>query len=268
MYINSFSRRNPGLIVILIDQSAYMSAINEKGVPLEEIAANIANDLISDFILRFTTIDSDGEEIIKRNLRLVLIGYGGSNYEAYVICDKWIDEVESTYPKGQVKMTPREGTFPQDCIVEVDSVAEGMPDAFGAFSVAKDLVAAWILTHNTAYDPVPLIINISNNCTPVIGRAERIVNEIKEMMIPDGRPLVINCSVSDDTNLKTNYSLFPTCKDKYKSLEVLSSNIPHDYQIFEDGIMFIENVASFQDVMCFLWPLLYHPKSHVFRKLS
>ena len=74
MYINSFSQSNPELIVILIDQSAYMSTINEKGVPLAEIAANIANDLISHFILRFTTMDSDSEEIVKKCMQRCEIG--------------------------------------------------------------------------------------------------------------------------------------------------------------------------------------------------
>ena len=92
MYNNSFSRTNPGLIVAMIDQSASMNATNEKGISLAEIAARSVNNLINEIILRLTTTNSNEEEIVKRSFKLILIGHGGSNDNAYVILDKWIDE--------------------------------------------------------------------------------------------------------------------------------------------------------------------------------
>lgn len=265
MYNNFISRTNPGLIIIMIDQSAYMATINEQGIPLAEMAANIANNVIYDFVLRLSTMNSDAEEIVRRSLKLNLIGYGGPNDEAYVICCRWIDEIAVCYPIGKQTTHTREGIFEHDCIEVFHPVAEGIPDISGAFSIAKDLVNDWIVNHNKAEAPVPIIINISNNYTQDNGRTVNIVNEISKMSIPDGSPLIINCSVSDNTKLKTNYSKIPTCKDKFRLLEVISSKIPSDLSERMDGLwnnegrMFIENITSFQDVSVFLWTLFHHP---------
>ena len=103
-YSNSFSRRNPGFLVIMIDQSGSMCATSQNnGLELAENAANSVNNLINELILKLSTVDSTGEEIVKRSINLCLIGYGGPNDEAYYILQDsehpdgcmWIDEIDA-----------------------------------------------------------------------------------------------------------------------------------------------------------------------------
>lgn len=233
MYNNSFSRSNPGLVVIMIDQSGSMCLTSSKNnLELCENAANSVNNLVNEFILKLTTMDSDGEEIVKRSLRLVLIGYGGPNDEAYVICDKWIDEVESTYPKGQVKMTTREGTFPQDCIVVVDPVADNCTPMAWAMSIAKDKVSEWVNNpqHSSANDPVPVVINISDGApTDSDDDVRKYAKDIMSLNIPDGNPRIFNIHISANSSSEIR---FPNSKSGMDSeselLYDISSEVTQD----------------------------------------
>lgn len=204
MYNNSFSRSNPGLVVIMIDQSASMYLTSSKnGLQLCENAANSVNNLINEFILKLTTMDSDGEEIVKRSIKLVLIGYGGSKNEAYIICDKWIDEVEASYPKGHVKMTTREGTFPQDCIVVLEPIADNCTPMAWAMSLVKDTVSDWVNDpqHSSNNDPVPVVINISDGApTDSDDDVRKYAKDIMSLKIPDGNPRIFNIHISANSN--------------------------------------------------------------------
>lgn len=73
-YSNSFSRRNPGFLVIMIDQSGSMCATSQNnGLELAENAANSVNNLINELILKLSTVDSTGEEIVKRSINLCYV---------------------------------------------------------------------------------------------------------------------------------------------------------------------------------------------------
>ena len=209
-YSNSFSRRNPGFLVIMIDQSGSMCVTSKNnGLELAENAANSVNNLINELILKLGDIDATGEDIVKRSIALCLIGYGGPNDEAYCILKNseglddgcmWIDEINDTFPMGKVKMSTREGLFAQDCIEVVKPVADMCTPMGWAMSLAKDKVANWVNTHNTAADPVPVVINISDGCpTDSEDDVRKYANEIKAMTIPDGNPRIFNIHISSDS---------------------------------------------------------------------
>ena len=143
-YSNSFSRRNPGFLVIMIDQSGSMCSTSQNnGLELAENAANSVNNLINELILKLGTVDANGNEIVKRSIKICLIGYGGPNDEAYCILKDsehpdgcmWIDEIDEKFPMGKVKVATREGLFAQDCIEVVKPVAEGIPNISNAFVI-------------------------------------------------------------------------------------------------------------------------------------
>lgn len=262
MYNNSFSRTNPGLIVAMIDQSASMNATNEKGISLAEIAARSVNNLINEIILRLTTTNSNEEEIVKRSFKLILIGHGGSNDNAYVILDKWIDEVSESHPIVKQIINTREGDFEQECIEVLHHIASGKQDLFGAFSMAKEFVFDWISNHNKAEDPVPCIINVSNDCTPINEDIIRIANEITRMKIPDGCPLIINLSVNTnqvDSNHRISFD-----SEQSQFLYKVSSPVPSDLDertINRFGTkkerLYIE-AKEVQDLWHFFWALFFH----------
>ena len=78
MYENNFTRANPGLIVILVDQSGSMSLEWTDGKSLAEQTAMVINRCIAEMGFRFTAGTT-----IKESANIVLIGYGGEpNYEA------------------------------------------------------------------------------------------------------------------------------------------------------------------------------------------
>lgn len=208
-YSNSFSRRNPGFLVIMIDQSGSMCATSQNnGLELAENAANSVNNLINELILKLGTVDANGNEIVKRSIKICLIGYGGPNDEAYCILKDsehpdgcmWIDEIDEKFPMGKVKVATREGLFAQDCIEVVKPVADCCTPMGWAMSLAKDKVVDWVNSHNSAADPVPVVINISDGCpTDSEDDVRRYANEIKSLQIPDGNPRIFNIHISDDS---------------------------------------------------------------------
>lgn len=208
-YSNSFSRRNPGFLVIMIDQSGSMCATSQNnGLQLAENAANSVNNLINELILKLGTVDANGNEIVKRSIKICLIGYGGPNDEAYCILKDsehpdgcmWIDEIDEKFPMGKVKVATREGLFAQDCIEVVKPVADCCTPMGWAMSLAKDKVVDWVNSHNSAADPVPVVINISDGCpTDSEDDVRRYADEIKSLQIPDGSPRIFNIHISDDS---------------------------------------------------------------------
>ena len=209
MYDNSFTRRNPGFLVIMIDQSGSMCATSQNnGIELAEIASNSVNNLITGHICRLCGVDVNGNEFIHRRVKICLIGYGGPNNEAYCILKDsehpdgcmWIDEIDEKFPMGKVKVATREGLFAQDCIEVVKPVVDCCTPMGWAMSLAKDKVVDWVNSHNSAADPVPVVINISDGCpTDSEDDVRRYANEIKSLQIPDGNPRIFNIHISDDS---------------------------------------------------------------------
>lgn len=77
----------------------------------------------------------------------------------------------------------------------------GTPMA-SAFGAAKDLIEAWIQTHNTANDPAPVIINITDGePTDSITDLKNTVNAIKALSVPDGAPLIFNIHLTAKDNV-------------------------------------------------------------------
>ena len=214
MYKNSFSRKNPGLVVIMVDQSGSMCATSQKnGLELAENAANSVNNLINEFILKLSTTNASGEDVVKSSIKLVVIGYGGPNDEAYIICNDMIDKIAETYPIGKVKMSTREGLFAQDCIEVVKPVADMCTPMAWAMSLAKDEVVKWLNSHNAPEDPVPVVINISDGCpTDSEDDVKKYANDIKSMSMPDGNPRIFNIHISSDSNKDIR---FPKSKGEF-----------------------------------------------------
>jgi len=212
-YTNAFTRANPGLIVILVDQSRSMEDPWLNNLSLAENTANSINSVITEVILRLTLPNGN----VKRNVFLAVVGYGGTdNYKANIIADDWIDEIESKYPLQSIPI----GNITQDVVKILDPVMGGGTPMASAFKTAKDIIESWIQTHNATEDPVPVVINISDGApTDDVNELKQYVSEIKSLQVPDGNPLVFNIHLSANGGIEMKFAkTLPSNSDTMSSL--------------------------------------------------
>lgn len=192
MFENNFTRANPGLIVILVDQSGSMSQEWIDGKSLAEQTAMVINRCIAEMGYRFTAGTT-----VKESANIVLIGYGGdSSYEAQLIRSGSIREfVEHPIRREVIKKKEynREMGFYEidfEIPINIEPVAGYVTPMGSALTLAEAIVKEWVNradNRDKAKDPVPLIINISDGAptdedgyvmtdfSPIVNIANRIV---------------------------------------------------------------------------------------------
>lgn len=235
MYQNSFSRSNPGLIVLLLDQSGSM----EDSMPINSYslatnAAEAINSVINEIILKLTIQTDDGEEEVKKSVFLTVIGYGGrgdgTGNEYDLVAESLVDDWINVVSEGPQYKSKLDGTT--DLIEVVRPAFGGGTPMASAFATARDLIAAWVQTHNSADDPVPVMINVTDGMpTDSVSELKKVANEIKLMQIPDGNVLVFNIHLSAKNNISTiEYpkDLSECADDESKLLFGLSSSVDKD----------------------------------------
>lgn len=228
MYSNSFTRQNPGLILFLVDQSGSTEDKMANGFPIAQNITDLVNACISDCVNYATMLIGDDEEEVKREVCITVIGYGGKgnpndfndrwNHEAEILqMPIWVDEIESTFSKSRT-VTKKLDVFE----ILKPQIGGGTPMA-SAFKTAYEIIKdSWLPTHQTAKDPVPVIINISDG-EPTDDKDElkKIIEDIKSLQIPDGSPMIINIHLSshDKQNAElANPSDINECKDEWSRL--------------------------------------------------
>lgn len=242
MYENNFTRANPGLIVILVDQSGSMSIEWTDGKSLAEQTAMVINRCIAEIGFRFTAGTT-----VKESANIVLIGYGGDpSYEAQLIRSGSIREfIEQPIRREVVKKKEynREMGFYEidfEVPINIEPVAGYVTPMGSALMLAESIVKEWVNRtddRDAAKDPVPLIINISDGAptdedgyvmtdfSPIVN----IANSIKSIDCPDGHPLIFNIHLSADCN--TEEVQFPESKSQLPDelsclLYDMSSSLP------------------------------------------
>lgn len=233
MFENNFTRANPGLIIILVDQSGSMSREWTDGKSLAEQTAMVINRCIAEMGYRFTAGTT-----VKESANIVLIGYGGdSSYEAQLIRSGSIREfVEQPIRREVIKKKEynREMGFYEidfEIPINIEPIAGYVTPMGSALTLAESIVKEWVNrtdNRDKAKDPVPLIINISDGAptdedgyvmtdfSPVVN----IANSIKSINCPDGNPLIFNIHLSADCN--TEEVQFPESKSQLPSGDELS----------------------------------------------
>lgn len=233
MYENNFTRANPGLIVMLVDQSGSMSLDWTDGKTLAEQTAMVINRCIAEMGLRFT----QGTDI-KESANIVLIGYGGeASYDATLIKSGTIKEyIESPIRRETIKKKEynREIGFYEidfELPINIEPVAGYVTPMGSALDMAKNIIEEWMnrsTTRDKAKDPVPLVINISDGAptdengyvmsdfTPIVNLA----SSIKSINCPDGHPLIFNIHLSADCS--SQEVQFPDSKSELPAGDDLS----------------------------------------------
>lgn len=259
MYENNFTRANPGLIVILVDQSGSMSLEWTDGKSLAEQTAMVINRCIAEMGFRFTAGTT-----IKESANIVLIGYGGEpNYEAQLIRSGSIREyVEQPLRREIIKKKEynREMGFYEidfEIPINIEPVAGYVTPMGSALSLAESIIREWVNrtdNRDKTKDPVPLLINISDGAptdedgyvmedfSPVV----KIANNIKSIACPDGNPLVFNIHLSADCN--TEEVQFPETKKQLPNDDELSGLLYDMSSSLPDSMVDSAKLCGFPNV--------------------
>lgn len=266
MYNNSFTRHNPGLLIFLVDQSGSMeNTLLDKNYNLAQMVSDAINSILNMLLYK----NCYGEEI-RRTSFVCIIGYGSDWDNAEILLAEWIDNINK--PLVQVRdllNTDLKKKWNNDAYwMEIYRKADngGMTPMASAFSLAKDVTAAWIEEHNGLQDPAPCIINITDGY-PSDDEFELIsaANDIMKIGVPDGNSIIFNIHVSTDSNIsKYEFPIDATlCSDElYRMLYELSSTITSDLadgiflfserQLEDKEKLFVYNIDNIWDLYRYL----------------
>lgn len=271
MYNNWFSSRHPGLVVFLIDQSMSMEeVIPGKDYSLAQMVSDAINVILNKFLYNYSWINADGTDIIKKTTFFCIIGYGTDWYDANILLEDWIDNINKPLVpvKDLLKTELKDKWNNEASFVEVykPPINGGGTPMASAFSLAKGFVEYWVESHNDINDPAPLIINITDGfCTD--DQFELISNakDIMSIDTPDGNPVIFNIHISTFPNTPINE--FPhdsqrSSDELYKLLYEASSTISGDLadgiyllserELYGKGKLFVYNVADAMELFRYL----------------
>lgn len=247
-YENFFTRANPGLVIILVDQSKSMEDPWSGGKTLAEQTALSINRCIAEMGLRFTSGTT-----MKNSANIVIIGYGGikDSWEANLIQNGSIVDLfnDDTIPVQHLKQKISDGA---GGILEIDvdlkefvtpTAVWGTPMA-SAFQLADAIVKEWIerpldsedengntITRDASKDPVPLVVNISDGePSDSADDVRKYAQEILETACPDGNPLIFNIHLSanggKEVSMPMDESALPANDPMSKLLFDISARLP------------------------------------------
>lgn len=234
-YQNVCTQSNPGHLIIVIDQNAYMKEFSSSGLTLAQRATYFANRLINELELACFS-----GSCTKRLTKVTIIGYGGINNDVNVIHDSYIDclaednnisIVTFEYPFCN---TTRETRIICELKRFVEPLANGDIKTADAFRKVKTMIIAestFSKKRNHQLDPVPIIIHISTNLNPhITNEYEEVLKSITDISLPNGNPLIMNCVLTKNDTFRDSYP--DTLKGEVNNLEKYfknSSSIPEAF---------------------------------------
>ena len=237
MYRNRYTVSNPGLVIILVDQSASMSQ-PFGGKNRAECAANAINHFIQDIIAKCVCgID------VRDKVKIVVIGYGcekGNN--AYVIVKGSnkelvdsplrIESITKRFPDGVGGLVE----IKSSAAIWVEPKAVGGTPMASAFELTHQVINEWINTRQKLGvnviedDPIPIIINITDGM-PNDGEenVRENVQKIKSIAFLDGNPILINIHLSESV-LQTIFPNVPPTDLCGSFIYDISSELPEEWK--------------------------------------
>jgi len=195
-YEAQWSSSNPGLIVILVDQSYSMTESyipNPKPMNKAEFASMAVNRVINEIIESNTN-----GELIKKRCFIAVIGYGnGVNMIAGEMLDnianspKRIEKLKKAVPDGAGGIIENDYNLP----IWVEPVADNGTPMNTAFSEAGKIIKAWINERSKC--PAPVVINISDGLPNDVEETRKEAQAVLNLASDDGNVLIFNAHISD-----------------------------------------------------------------------
>ncbi|MDR3246194.1 MAG: hypothetical protein LBT50_07155 [Prevotellaceae bacterium] len=200
-YEKKWSSANPGLLVIMLDQSSSMKEEYLDGESKAVFASKAVNSVIQ------AIIDKNFDGMTPKNRCFIAIfGYGT---DALLLKNGYIGELmKSPIRVEQVTQKVNAGTGtlvdkPVNMSIWVEAEAKGVTNMTAAFRGVKDLIEGFI--NKTPDCPAPIVINISDGA-PYIGgdewdysEAEKAAQSIMSLSCKDGNPLIFNAHIEKDS---------------------------------------------------------------------
>jgi hypothetical protein len=208
LYYNArITRKNPGSIIILLDQSGSMDDEYKEGKTKAEVVADVVNDLLNDIVFK-----CQREGSVRDYFQIMIIGYGQETEEfEYVpkICWEgalatydWVkvsdlkgNELDSIISKNQEIM-------PWGEVIEssttkkiwIQPIAEGLTPMKAAFELCLEKIEDWICDNINSFPP--LIFNITDGFPSDVddlNELTEVCDKIKNISTNHGNSLLFNC---------------------------------------------------------------------------
>lgn len=235
-YEMQWSSANPGLLIILLDQSGSMLDSYQGKDSKTVVASKAVNRVIDNIIQK----NFDGESP-KNRAFITVIGY---NHEVKELCSGYLKELDANPLRvDTIKKKEPDGaggiiTVDYPMPVWVDPIIkDGATNMKGAFELTKNIIEQWI--KDKPNNPAPVVINISDGVPYYDGKpiekcmdeTIQVAKEIMDISVPDGNVIIFNAMISSSGERLE----FPASKDECKAeaskfLFEISSSIPDAYK--------------------------------------
>lgn len=204
MYTNNATRKHPGLVILMIDQSGSMeNASVANGKPLAVIAADSINIVLTEMVKIATRPVGDDDEEVRDYQKVVIIGYGGEpNTSAQLLYEGYLSDIANNHKEE--KMDTIAG--PLSILNVVRPVAGYVTPMAAAFEMAKKQIINWKGEgRDGEEDPSPIVINITDGapsdetgcCTEdALTNTAIQAHEIMNISFKDGFPRIFNIMIS------------------------------------------------------------------------
>lgn len=195
-----FTRKNPGCILFLIDQSGSMAAPfgRDTSVPKAQGVADAINRLLHTLCIRCTKAEG-----VYDYFDVGVLTYGPGHGVGSAFPSSWartdlvpISKVNDNPQRIEKRMTPATGDAPSVEIqlpIWVEPRADDGTPMCAALSKAHSVLAKWIKAHHESFPPIVLHITDgeSTDGSP-LDHARRIT----DLETSDGKVLLFNCHIS------------------------------------------------------------------------
>ncbi|WP_069162898.1 vWA domain-containing protein [Nocardia altamirensis] len=211
MYSAEINRKQPALLMLLVDQSFSMSEPwGQAGGSKAEALSTAVNNLLGNAVL----LCSKGGEKIYNYFEVGVLGYGpatgpilhGADRSRPVLPvqdiannPRRVDTVTRRVPDGAGGVVAIQQQMP----VWVDPVADGATPMVDAFSQAEPVIAAWCAAHPSSFPPI--VINVTDGASTDGDPTEAAIR-IHDLRTDDGAALVFNLHL---TGLISQPVIFP-----------------------------------------------------------
>ncbi len=216
LYYNArITRKNPGSIIILLDQSGSMEEEYKEGKTKAEVVADVVNDLLNDIVYK-----CQREGNVRDYFQIMIIGYGQeteeyvysptvswdgklANYDWVKVSDLKGNELDSIVTQTQEEMPWGEiikSTTTKK--VWIKPIADGLTPMKAAFELCLEKIEDWICDNNNSYPP--LIFNITDGYPSDVddyNELTEICEKIKSISTDHGNALLFNCLFTSEGNM-------------------------------------------------------------------
>lgn len=243
-YTNIYNSHNPGLIILLIDQTAKTEDVYKDGQWIPDMLADLANDALSEIFIRCV----QGNEI-KNKCYVSVISYGSSCVS--VISEGYIQEYEKYYSPvlKEIDICGEKINIETVKIKVLESQSGGWISGEEVFEKVEQYLEYWkkhTIEENYKIDHVPIIIHIGAGVVwdHVFENVKRICN----MDFNDGNPILINF-IYNPWSMHDTYIEYtqPSGKEEHlKRIFELSSAVNSNLAAGYETYKFFENHPDYK----------------------